>query len=244
MNRPRLRQLVFACEELTAADDLRDLLDLGEPFADPGVAAFGLDNAVFALGDQFLEIVAPQPDKAANETAAGRFLSRAGPGGYMAIFEVESLAAARAHVDAQGIRRVWNADFDSIAASHLHPADVGAAILSLDQPEPPGSWTWAGPDWQDRSRPGGLTGARFEAPEPTILATKWARALDLEVDDNALALHQGELRFGDGETERLAGFCIAVDDIAAILQHAGKLNLPTTENSVLFQGVTLHLEQR
>ena len=51
----RIRQLVWACESLASADDLKRLLDLGEPFADPGVAEFGLENAVFAIGDQFLE---------------------------------------------------------------------------------------------------------------------------------------------------------------------------------------------
>ena len=32
---------------------------LGEPFDDPGVAQFGLRNAVFAIGDTFLEVVSP-----------------------------------------------------------------------------------------------------------------------------------------------------------------------------------------
>ena len=45
----RIRQLVWACESLASADDLKRLLDLGEPFADPGVAEFGLENAVFAM---------------------------------------------------------------------------------------------------------------------------------------------------------------------------------------------------
>jgi hypothetical protein len=47
------------------------------------VGRFGLTNAVFAVGDTFVEVVAPtQPD-----TTAGRYLKRrGGDGGYMAIF--------------------------------------------------------------------------------------------------------------------------------------------------------------
>ena len=59
---PRLRQAVLAARELTVADRLRDELGLAEPFADPGVWNFGLQNAVFALGDTFLEVVSPFRD--------------------------------------------------------------------------------------------------------------------------------------------------------------------------------------
>ena len=65
------------------ADRLRRELGLDEPFRDPGVGVFGLENAVFAVGDTFLEVVAPvQPD-----TTAGRYLQRrGGDSGYMAIY--------------------------------------------------------------------------------------------------------------------------------------------------------------
>ena len=39
--------------------NLRSKLDLGEPFSDPAIAWFGLRNAVFAIGDTFLELVSP-----------------------------------------------------------------------------------------------------------------------------------------------------------------------------------------
>ncbi len=72
---PRLRQAVLAARDLDAvAGELRAELGLGEPYADPGVGYFGLRNAVFALGDTFLEVVSPvEPD-----TAAGRLLERHG----------------------------------------------------------------------------------------------------------------------------------------------------------------------
>ena len=52
MTRLRLRQLVIAAETLETADQLKDALDLGAPFHDPGVKEFGLENAVFAIGNQ------------------------------------------------------------------------------------------------------------------------------------------------------------------------------------------------
>ena len=72
---------------------LRSELRLGEPFADPGVGYFGLHNAVFALGDTFMEVVSPVRDG----TAAGRLLDRRGADcGYMVMFQVDDLPAARA----------------------------------------------------------------------------------------------------------------------------------------------------
>jgi hypothetical protein len=86
----RLRQAVLAARDLDAAvDELRSALPLGEPYADPGVAYFGLRNAVMPLGDTFVEVVAPVEDG----TAAGRFLDRRGDGAYMAMFQIDDLGA-------------------------------------------------------------------------------------------------------------------------------------------------------
>ena len=57
---PRLRQVALVapdCEQVAA--ELRRAFGWPEPFADPGVARFGLCNAVFAAGDTFVEVVAP-----------------------------------------------------------------------------------------------------------------------------------------------------------------------------------------
>ena len=42
-----------------ASAQLQSLLGLDPPFRDPGVAEFGIDNAVFVFGDQFIELVSP-----------------------------------------------------------------------------------------------------------------------------------------------------------------------------------------
>jgi len=49
---------------------------------------------------------------------------------------------------------VWSGDLPDIRGRHLHPADVGGAIVSIDQPVPNGAWRWGGPQWvahQDNS---------------------------------------------------------------------------------------------
>ena len=167
------------------AGELRQAFGLAQPFHDPGVRRFGLTNAVFAVGDTFLEVVAPaQPD-----TAAGRYLQRrGGDGGYMAIFQVPDLAAARRRLAGLGVRVVWTADLPDIAATHLHPRDVPGAIVSLDWAEPTQSWRWAGPAWTGRApehAPGGLTGLTIEVGDPPAAAHRWAAVLGLSASGAA-----------------------------------------------------------
>ena len=177
---PRLRQVALVARDCgQVAGELRRAFDLPPPFHDPGVGRFGLTNAVFAVGDTFVEVVAPaQPD-----TAAGWYLKRrGGDGGYMAIFQVRDLAAARRRVADLGVRVVWTADLPDIAATHLHPRDVPGAIVSLDWAAPEQSWRWAGPSWTGRvpeHSPGGVTGVTIEVNDPTAAALRWAAVLGI-----------------------------------------------------------------
>lgn len=128
--RVRLRQAVIVATEFDpVAEALRSALGLGEPFRDPGVGMFGLQNAVFSIGDCFLEIVSPtQPG-----TAAGRYLERHdGDSGYMVMFDLEDLAGGRQRAKESGVRTVWEIDLPDISGTHLHPADIGGAIVSID----------------------------------------------------------------------------------------------------------------
>jgi len=176
---PRLRQVALVARDCgQVADELRAAFGWGEPFHDPGVGRFGLTNAVFAAGDTFVEVVAPVQAG----TTAGRYLERrGGDGGYMAIFQVPDLAAARARLPGLGVRVVWTADLPDIAGTHLHPKDVPGAIVSLDWAEPAGSWRWAGPDWTgrvpDHPGGGGVTGVTIEVADPAAAAARWAEVL-------------------------------------------------------------------
>jgi Glyoxalase-like domain len=176
--RVRLRQAVLVAAKLEpVATALRAGLGLGEPFRDPGVGEFGLRNVVFALGDCFLEVVSPtQPG-----TAAGRYLDRhGGDGGYMVIFDLEDLEDARARVEQLGIRVVWQVDLPDISGTHLHPADMSGAIVSLDESRPYGTWRWGGPEWTERTgsgAPGRLAGITVAVSDPAAVAVRWAQVL-------------------------------------------------------------------
>jgi hypothetical protein len=176
----RLRQVALVARDCgLVASELRQAFGWAPPFHDPGVGQFGLTNAVFAVGDTFLEVVAPaQPD-----TAAGRYLERrGGDGGYMAIFQVPDLAVARRRLADLGVRVVWTADLPDMAATHLHPGDVPGAIVSVDWAAPPESWRWAGPSWTGRApehAPGGVTGLTIEVKEPPAAARRWADVLGI-----------------------------------------------------------------
>ena len=238
----RLRQIVFASDAAADMDTLRHVLGLGEPFVDPGVAEFGLTNNVFAFGDQFIEVVVPVEQN----TAAGRFLERGGGiGGYMAIFQTPDLDAVRARADAKGLRRVWNIDLPDISASHLHPADVGAAIVSIDEPRPPESWRWGGPGWARRAVDGRVMGLRVGARDPEALAARWAGVLGLEVaasqDTWQVPLADGEVVITPADRDAITHFAIASKDPDAILDRAGDAGLPVSANAFTLMGVTVTL---
>ena len=197
----------------TVSARLRTELGLGEPYADPGVGAFGLHNAVYAIADTFLEVVSPtQPD-----TAAGRYLDNRGDGGYMVIFQLDDLAAARDRAAGLGVRTVWQLDLADISGTHLHPADTRGAIVSLDRADPPGSWRWGGPDWTGRTgtgAPGRLLGVTIGVPDPDDAAARWGEILGVRPDGDRLPLDGSWVAFEDasGADERLTQIHLEVPE--------------------------------
>jgi hypothetical protein len=182
-SRVRLRQAVLVAAELEpVCSALQSSLGLGEPFHDPGVGLFGLENSVFALSDCFLEVIAPtQPG-----TTAGRYLeTHGGEGGYMVIFDLEDLDGARARAEDAGVRVVWRLDLPDISGTHLHPADMGGAIVSIDQSRPFGTWRWGGPQWTERTgagAPGRLAGVTVAVADPATVAARWAHVLGVPLE--------------------------------------------------------------
>ena len=212
----RLRQAVLVAGELEpVASELRTALGLSEPFRDPGVGEFGLANVVFALGDCFIELIAPtRPD-----TAAGRYLARhGGDGGYMVIFDLEDLEGARDRAAQLGIRVVWQIDLPDISGTHLHPADMRGAIVSIDSSQPYGTWRWGGPQWTAKvgeGAPGRLAGITVAVGDPAAVAARWAEVLGVAVTGGErprLGLDGGEVAFVLAEDERAEGISeIAVE---------------------------------
>jgi len=208
----RLRQAVLVAEDLQPAQQrLRDVLGLKEPFRDPNVALFGLENTVFSLGENFIEIVSPTTEG----TAAGRQLERQGDGGYMLIFQVDDLEDARERALAADVRIAWEIDLEDISTVHLHPADIGGTILSIDRPLPPESWRWGGPDWTGQTgegAPGRLTGVTVRVPEPEAVVSRWAEVLGLDPDGTTLHLDRNQTVSFEAGDEGLAEITVELPD--------------------------------
>lgn len=170
----RLRQVALVATDRDAVvAELCDWLSVTVCFEDPGVGEFGLHNALLTIGDQFVEVVSPTTEG----TTAGRLLDkRRGDGGYMAIFEVDDLDERLTALDAVGVRVVWSIDLPDIRARHLHPRDVGGAIVSIDQPVPNGTWRWAGP-WTAHAETAvatGIAGIDVAAADPVAMRARWS----------------------------------------------------------------------
>jgi len=211
----RLRQIVMVAADLEAAEQrVESELGVELCYRDPGVGAFGLKNALYPIGDKLLEIVSPTQEG----TTAGRLLEkRGGDGGYMVILEVDDLGPLRQRFEAVGARVVYEATAEGIVGLHLHPADVGGAILSIDQPDTWGEWPWAGPVWRQHVRDEVVTevlGVEIEANDPAAMSARWGEVIGREVVDNVITLDEGEIRFiAAGERgEGVGGFVLRARD--------------------------------
>ncbi len=222
----RLRQIALVTDELRDVErEICSQLGLEVCYRDPGLSYFGLRHGLYAIGDQLLEVVAPiKPN-----TTAGRFLERrGGDGGYMVLLQTNDLERHKARVEAEGIRIVHDGEVNergtSIHGIHLHPKDVGGAILSLDQADPPESWLWAGHDWQYHSLGGVVTrivAIDIQAVDPQAMAERWAMAVGQPAKDGVIELDDARIHFvpaTDGRGDGLA----AADLVATDRTRAGE----------------------
>jgi hypothetical protein len=153
-------------------------------------------------------------------------------------------------VEGLGVRVVWEASLDHAATIHLHPRDVGGAIVSLDWMDPPESWEWAGPGWRDRARNDvctGLVGAVLEAADPEKLAARWGEVLaDEPVAGEAgsfvLPLETTRLRFvgrSDAAEPALVGVEVAVRDREHFTAEAERAGVAQPDGSALIAGARI-----
>lgn len=226
----RLRQICMVAPHLAPAiEAIGSIFGLPVCHRDPAVGAYGLENALFVCGHQFIEVVAPTRDG----TAAGRYLQRSGGrGGYIAIFDTHDPERRRAHVAALGLRIAHVMQQPGFFGIQLHPADCRATMLEFDRSDGnerlDGAYWPAGPHWRDFRRLDRVSGLRCVdviSPSPDNLAAHWARIIDVPLQrdaqgDPVLRFDLGAVRFvaaRDGSLERLDALHIDVDDAERVI---------------------------
>src|SRR2546422_1028295 len=201
----RMRQLVLIARELAPViDEIHEVFGLEVSYRDPEVAAFGLENAVFPVGNQFLEVVAPVREG----TAGGRYLDRrGGDGGYIVILQCDEHAPRKRHVAELSIRKALEHDEPKFRIMQLHPRDTGGCLLEIDEQvggeKLDGPWFPAGRNWQSAVRTDvvrGIAAAEIQNPDPTDLAARWGQIVELPVKADAeghpsLPLDNAGIRF-------------------------------------------------
>lgn len=246
----RLRQVALAAHDLEKVTSLLcEVFGLSAGYHDPGVAVFGLENVVLPVGQQFLEVVSPVREDA----PARRYLERRGGDcGYMVMLQTADWDADRARAERLGMRVVWTGELPDIRGLHLHPRDTGGALLSLDQPEPPGSWRWAGPTWSDHVRTDrvtGLAGVTIGCAAPGPVAERWGELLARRPEPDGggarIALDEGFVRFAPADgpaAEGVVGVTLRVRDAEAVLSAARRCGLAADATGCTLCGTRFELQ--
>ncbi len=218
----RLRQTVLVVEDMEPlAAAFCGILGTQVSFRDPHIAEFGAENVMLPVGDTFLELITPLHD----DSAAARYLRRNGDGGYMALVQVDDVEAARRRVTEAGMRTIYESRRETMRGFHIHPKDVGGAILALDEAHPPESWAFAGP-WEGVEQTGAvseITAIELAVPEPDVTAANWETALGRArtvVGGTVIALDRGEVRFVRGTHDSIVTVDLAAPRPAEVLTAA------------------------
>ncbi len=249
----RLRQIVLIANKLApVVDDVREVFGLEVAFRDPAVATFGLENAVFPVGNQFLEVVAPTREG----TAGGRYLDRRkGDGGYMVILQADDQAPYKRRAAELNIRKAMEHEEPEFNIMQLHPRDTGGCLLEIDQQlggNPSEDWMPAGPDWRSKVRTEvvrSFAAAELPAPDQAGLADRWGQILELPVKATAegqpsLQVANADVRFvadQDGRGEGLGGVDLVVADRERLLAAAQRRGLSVDGDCVELCGVRFRL---
>ena len=249
----RLRQLCLVAHDLdSVVQDLQAVFDVSVSRRNPGLARFGVENAVLPFATSFIEVIAPIRDG----TSAGRYLERRqGDGGYMVILDSEDLERWRRHVESIGVRIAEELANDDYWDLQFHPRDTGGALLEINRSRNgerlDGGYGPAGPDWKSYMKTGtvkGVLSAELQSDDPVRLARRWSEILRSpaeEVDGRLrITLDTGCLEFvmaGDGRGEGLSAVEVEVADPEVVLERAGRRGLQTDGDAVIVGGVRFDL---
>ena len=248
-NTMRIRQVVLVAEDLEQTrSQIQAVFGIDESFRDPPDGGLGVVNVVMPVGDTFLEVVSPmRPD-----ATTRRYLdTTGGDGGYMVIIQYSDFDAARERAEQAGARWVWKIDFDDQHQWHIHPKDVGAAIVAIDWSDPPSRWRWAGDDWPDHVRDDVvdlITGIELSARDPQQLAARWHAMVGGELGSTAdgmpqLLLGRSVVHFTgwDRAYDRMTGIDVRPHDRVELHRRAEAAGVRVHGDAFDLAGVTFRL---
>ena len=251
----RLRQVCLVASDLAReAGRISKIFGVAECYRDPNVARYGLENVLFPIGTDFIEIVAPTREG----TAAGRFLERhAGQHGYMIIMDCDDPEARQAHCAALGVRTANLIRHDGYLGVQLHPKDTGGAMIEFNRTDngadPHGPYAPAGPGWQDHVRTEvtqRLLAVEIECPDAAEFAFRWGEIVQRPVQSLAngrfrIDLDTGALVFlpCDSAEAVLAGIELQVTSRASVMRRAQEAGCIGPRGSLNVSGIRVRLTE-
>jgi len=235
----RLRQIALVAHKLAPIQkDMHDVFGLEVGFRDPGVKTFGLENALFPVGNQFIEVVSPIQEN----TAGGRYLDRRrGDGGYMVICQCDEHAPRKARVAELGIRKVMESDGHEYSVMQLHPRDTGGSFLEIDfqkgGEDINGPWEPAGKDFHKAIR------------TDVVLAERWSKIVEIPLKPDkagnpSIRLENATIRFvkdTDGRGEGLGGLDLIASNRTKALEAAARLGKRAPDGTIQVCGMRMNL---
>ncbi len=252
----RLRQVALIAEDADAvAADLNAVFGLKVAFIDdhlPG--AYGLQNRLLPVDNQFIEVCAPIREG----TAGGRYLDRrGGDGGYMVITQADDHAPRKKRVEELGIRVVAERDADTYCLMQLHPQDTGGSFLEIDWHEGADD---AVPGWSHAIRAewrpfvnadlvNAIVAVEIQSPDPAKLGARWSEIIEepLSKDEGGnptIRIDNATIRFvpaTDGRPEGLAGMDLRGANAEEVYRRARKRGMLREDRVIAICGMRFRL---
>jgi hypothetical protein len=249
----RLRQVCLVAADLARqAEAIQAIFGLEACYRDPNVGRYGLENILFPVGTDFIEIVAPTRPG----TAAGRFLERhGGRHGYMVIMDCDDPESRQSHCASIGVRTANQIRHDGYLGVQLHPKDTGGAMIEFNRTDggadPMGAYAPAGPAWQKAIRRDvtrRMLAAEIECPRPEDFAQRWSAIVQRPARSLAggafrIDLDTGVLNVlpGDHPEPVLAGIELEVIDKQRVMDAARARGCLSADGRIEVCGVRFRL---
>jgi len=244
--RTRLRQIAVVAKDLEKTKDLlTTVIGTEVIFVDPGVAKWGLNNFLIAIGGDVIEVCSPFEAG----TTAGRVIDKRGDGGYMIIMQTMNAEKRRAYIESKGLSKViYSYQHDDVHCIQYHPKGIKGGMMpeldshgaSPEHPDPLSStfspWHAAGADYgsysagMKRRSDLHLIGAvcRLGSGDTNTEAalSQWEELFGLPRDLNQLVFTNARMGFvkgTKGQPDGLVSITIAVEGeerLAGIVQRA------------------------